>query len=131
MDSRLKKLLDDNNLELVYLPLEYPGYLGRRKGNEPDIIFVNESLSESEVKEVIYHEIGHKLYDEDIPGSYKDDYLSHVRSEDLAEVFKAKMMVKDYANMGYEISTVNYVDLAHAIGTQDYKRIKHELAKYK
>lgn len=130
MDSDLKQLLKENGLHVHFMPTHGKGFYIETPKVIPDQIILNDKLSSSEVKKVIYHEIGHKLNDNSIPGSYKDDYLTHIKCEDCANDIKIKFMIADYAALGYDITTSNYIDIAHAIGTNDYDKVKKELKKY-
>lgn len=131
MDSRLTELLKENNLQVDYLPVHGKGYYIEMPDDHPDEIILSSSLSEFESRKVIYHEIGHKLNDNDVPGDYHDDYLTHIVCEDCADNFKVKMMVAELVSLNYDISSINYVDLAKAIGARDADQVRKELQQRK
>lgn len=129
MDSRLKDLLREHHLEVDYLPIEKKGYIVPTPPDQPDILIINEKLSDEEAERVILHEIGH-ADDAFSIEDYKGNYTVRVTSEDCANKFMVKQLVKKYAELGYDISSTNWLDLANSIGTEKYKIVRKELEKY-
>lgn len=123
-------MLKKYHLKLKYLPIERHGYLIHAKGNKPDKLIVNESLSDYEIENVILHEIGHKKHDDKNISNYKDDYSVRIHSEYGANDFMIHERVKEYVALGNEPISSNYIDLANCLGTQDYTKVKKELSKY-
>lgn len=129
MDSRLKDLLREHHLEVDYLPIEKQGYIIPTPPDCPDILAINENLSDEEAERVILHEIGHADDAFEVQ-DYRHNYTVRITSEDCANRFMIKQLVKKYVDLGYDVANTNWLDLAKSIGTEKYKMIRHELEKY-
>ena len=129
MDSRLKDLLREHHLEVKFLPIKKQGYIIPTPPDQPDILIINQDLSDEEAERVILHEIGHADDAFDIE-DYKDNYSVRITSEDFANKYMVKQLVKKYAELGYDISNTNWLDFANSIGTEKYKTVRKELEKY-
>lgn len=129
MDSRLKDLLREHHLEVKFLPIEKRGYIIPTPPDQPDILIINQDLSDEEAERVILHEIGHANDAFDIE-DYKGNYSVRISSEDCANKYMVKQLVKKYAELGYDISSTNWLDFANSIGTEKYKTVRKELEKY-
>lgn len=129
MDSRLQHLLRKHNLEVDYLPIKGQGYIITTPKWYPDILAINERLSEQQAEKVILHEIGHATDSPEI-GDYKTNYSTRITSEDKANCYMVQQMIKKYADLGNDIESANWLDLAKSIGTNKYKLVKRELEKY-
>lgn len=116
---------------MVYLPTHGEGYLVRTKGTVPDIIVVDEKLSDQKIENVIFHEFGHYKHDKDVIGNYENDVRARDCSENNADCYMISKKVKEYIDLGYDAITANYVNLADSLGTQNYWKVKEELEKYK
>lgn len=129
MDSQLRHLLKKHNLEAHYLPIRRQGYIVPTPKGYPDILAINERLSEQQAEKVILHEIGHATDILEI-GDYKTNYSTRIASEDKANGYMVQQMIKKYADLGNDIESTNWLDLANSIGTNKYKLVKRELEKY-
>ena len=129
MDSRLKDLLREYHLEVDYLPIEKKGYIIPTPPDCPDILVINENLSDEEAERVILHEIGH-AEDNCHIGDYKNNYSVRINSENSGNDFMIHELVKKYADLGYDITNTNWLNLAESIGTEKYKLVRRELEKY-
>lgn len=130
MESHLKHLLKKYNLIIKYGPTYGKGYIVRTPDGYPDLLVVKEGLSDAETEKVILHEIGHAENDNNVCGSYKDDYTARVCSEHGANSFLIHERIKEYINLGYDAMNANYVNLAESIGVNDFSTVKYELSKY-
>ncbi len=130
MDSHLLRLLKKYDLKLVFLPVEEDGFIVHTEQGEPDQIVIRSSLPESKIECVVLHEIGHARFDCDVQGDYTKDNKAHFQSENGANRYMIEQKVKSYLDLNNDALYTNYVNLADAIGTKDYQKVKNELQKY-
>lgn len=130
MDSHLLRLLKKYNLKLVFLPVEEDGFIVHTEHGEPDHIVIRNTLPESQIESVVLHEIGHARFDCEIQGDYTTDDKSHSQSENGANGYMIEQKVKSYIDLNNDALYTNYINLANAIGTKDYQKVKKELQKH-
>ena len=95
--------------------------------NKKDYIIVNKNLSDEETERVILHEVGHYKHDNEVVGSYTHNLRSRDMCEHESNKFMIHQKIKNYLNKGYDLVTINYVNLADSLGTKDYFEVKEEL----
>lgn len=130
MDSSLLRLLKKYDLELVFLPVEEDGCIVHTEQGEPDHIVIRNTLPESKIEGVVFHEIGHARFDCDVQGDYTTNDKSHSQSENGANGYMIEQKVKNYLDLNNDALYTNYINLADAIGTKDYQKVKKELQKH-
>lgn len=131
MSDRIKDLLNEHHLKLVYKYIESEGYIVHMPDPCPDFVFVKDGLSDEETERVILHEIGHAKNDKYVVGNYRTNPRAHDCSEHKANNFIVSEKVKEYANLGYDTMNANWLNLAQYIGTDNYLLVREELMKYK
>ncbi|WP_276804611.1 ImmA/IrrE family metallo-endopeptidase [Lactobacillus hominis] len=123
MDSQLKTLLNKYHLKLKFLPMDRKGYL---VGN---VVFVKESLSDSQIEKVILHEIGHAKNDPDVIGD-KTNCSADTCRECGANRFMMEQKIKQYVAEGNEPDEANYANIAVSLGLSNLELVREELLKY-
>lgn len=128
--SDLTQLLKEHNLKLVYKNLSSNGYIIHTPDGYDDLIFIKDGLSEEETIRVVLHELGHAVNDDETMNDYRYNYKTRICSEHSANNYLIKEQVKKYALLGVNISSINWLDFAKSIGTDNYLLVREELAKY-
>ena len=96
----------------------------------PDFIFVKDGLSDEETEKVILHELGHAEADDDTQKDYKDNPITRICCESGAKNFVVLEQIKKYIDLGNDVSSANWLNLAKYIGTDNYCLVQEELLKY-
>lgn len=130
MHDRIKELLQRYNLEVHFLPIKSKGYIITTPHSLPNMLVINEKLSDAESEKVILHEIGHAKKDDELTHNYKTNYRTRICSECKANAFMIHEQVKEYVLQGNDASSANWLDLARSIGTDNYLQVREELRKY-
>lgn len=128
--SDLTQLLKEHNLKLVYKNLSSNGYIIHTPDGYDDLIFIKDGLSEEETIRVVLHELGHAVNDDETMNDYRYNYKTRICSEHNANDYLVKEQVRKYALLGVDISSINWLDFAKSIGTDNYLLVREELAKY-
>ena len=97
----------------------------------PDFIFVKDGLSDAETEKVILHELGHAEADDETQKDYKANYTTRLICESGAKNFVVHEQVKRYFDLGNDLYTANWLNLAKYIGTDNYYLVQEELLKYR
>ena len=103
MSDRIKDLLKDHHLKLVYKDIEGEGYICHMPDPCPDFIFVKDGLSDEETEKVILHELGHAEADDDTQKDYKDNPITRICCESGAKNFVVHEQIKKYVDLGNDI----------------------------
>ena len=130
MSDRIKDLLNEHHLKLVYKDIESEGYIVYMPDPCPDFVFVKDGLSDEETERVILHELGHAEADDDTQKDYKDNPITRICSESGAKNFVVHEQIKKYIDLGNDVSSANWLNLAKYIGTDNYCLVQEELLKY-
>ncbi len=130
MDSHLKHLLKKYNLVIKYGPTHGKGYIVRTPDGYPNFLVVKENLSDEETEKVILHELGHAEADDDTQKDYKDNPTTRLICESGAKAFVVHEQIKKYVDLGNDIASANWLNLAKYIGTDNYYLVQEELLKY-
>lgn len=130
MSDRIKDLLNEHHLKLVYKDIESEGYIVFMPDPCPDFVFVKDGLSDEETERVILHELGHAEADDDTQKDYKDNPITRICCESGAKNFVVHEQIKKYIDLGNDISSANWLNLAKYIGTDNYCLVQEELLKY-
>lgn len=130
MSDRIKDLLNEHHLKLVYKDIESEGYIVYMPDPCPDFVFVKDGLSDEETEKVILHELGHVEADDDTQKDYKDNPITRICCESGAKNFVVHEQIKKYVDLGNDVSSANWLNLAKYIGTDNYCLVQEELLKY-
>ena len=130
MSDRIKDLLNEHHLKLVYKDIESEGYIVYMPDPCPDFVFVKDGLSDEETEKVILHELGHAEADDDTQKDYKDNPITRICCEGGAKNFVVHEQIKKYIDLGNDVSSANWLNLAKYIGTDNYCLVQEELLKY-
>ena len=130
MSDRIKDLLNEHHLKLVYKDIESKGYIVHMPDPCPDFVFVKDGLSDEETERVILHELGHAEADDDTQKDYKDNPITRICCESGAKNFVVHEQIKKYIDLGNDVSSANWLNLAKYIGTDNYCLVQEELLKY-
>ena len=130
MDSHLKYLLKKYNLHLQYGPSHEKGCIVKTPKGFPDLLMVKEGLSDEETEKVILHELGHAEADDDTQKDYKDNATTRLICESGAKAFVVHEQIKKYVDLGNDVASANWLNLAKYIGTDNYYLVQEELLKY-
>lgn len=130
MSDRIKDLLNEHHLKLVYKDIESEGYIVYMPDPCPDFVFVKDGLSDEETEKVILHELGHAEADDDTQKDYKDNPITRICCESGAKNFVVHEQIKKYIDLGNDVSSANWLNLAKYIGTDNYCLVQEELLKY-
>lgn len=130
MSDRIKDLLNEYHLKLVYKDIESEGYIVYMPDPCPDFVFVKDGLSDEETERVILHELGHAEADDDTQKDYKDNPITRICCESGAKNFVVHEQIKKYIDLGNDVSSANWLNLAKYIGTDNYCLVQEELLKY-
>ena len=120
MSDRIKDLLNEHHLKLVYKDIESEGYIVYMPDPCPDFVFVKDGLSDEETEKVILHELGHAEADDDTQKDYKDNPITRICCESGAKNFVVHEQIKKYIDLGNDVSSANWLNLAKYIGTDNY-----------
>ncbi|WP_304229139.1 ImmA/IrrE family metallo-endopeptidase [Lactobacillus kitasatonis] len=96
----------------------------------PNFLVVKENLSDEETEKVILHELGHAEADDDTQKDYKDNPTTRLICESGAKAFVVHEQIKKYVDLGNDIASANWLNLAKYIGTDNYYLVQEELLKY-
>lgn len=94
-----------------------------------NVVFVKESLSDSQIEKVILHEIGHAKNDPDVIGD-KNNCSADTCRECGANRFMMEQKIKQYVAEGNEPDEANYANIAVSLGLADFELVREELLKY-
>ena len=130
MESHLKHLLKKYNLKIKYGPTHGNGYIIRTPSDYPNLLVIKENLSDEETEKVILHEVGHAKNDDDTQKDYKDNPITRICCESGAKNFVVHEQIKKYVDLGNDITSANWLNLAKYIGTDNYYLVQEELLKY-
>ena len=130
MENHLKHLLKKYNLVIKYGPTHSKGYIVRTPDGYPNLLVVKENLSDEETEKVILHELGHAEADDDTQKDYKDNPITRICCESGANNFVVHEQIKKYIDLGNDVSSANWLNLAKYIGTDNYYLVQEELLKY-
>lgn len=130
MNNHFKELLNKYHLILVYKKLNSDGYIVRTPHGYPNFLFIKQGLADIKAEKVILHEIGHAKNDENVFGNYLTSYATRLKAESGADDFMIEEIIRENSNDEYDISHLNYVDLAQRLGTNRINKVRTELAKY-
>lgn len=130
MSDRIKDLLNEHHLKLVYKDIESEGYIVHMTAPCPDFVFVKDGLSDEETERVILHELGHAETDDDTQKDYKDNPITRICCESGANNFVVHEQIKKYVDLGNDVASANWLNLAKYIGTDNYCLVQEELLKY-
>ena len=130
MESHLKHLLKKYNLVIKYGPTHGKGYIVRTPDGYPNLLVVKENLSDEETEKVILHELGHAEADDDTQKDYKDNPITRICCESGAKAFVVHEQIKKYVDLGNDVASANWLNLAKYIGTDNYYLVQEELLKY-
>ena len=130
MSDRIKDLLKKHHLKLVYKDIESEGYIVHMPAPCPDFVFVKDGLSDEETEKVILHELGHAEADDDTQKDYKDNPITRICCESGAKAFVVHEQIKKYVDLGNDVASANWLNLAKYIGTDNYYLVREELLKY-
>ena len=130
MESHLKHLLKKYNLVIKYGPTHGKGYIARTPDGYPNLLVVKENLSDEETEKVILHELGHAEADDDTQKDYKDNPITRICCESGAKNFVVHEQIKKYIDLGNDVTSANWLNLAKYIGTDNYYLVQEELLKY-
>lgn len=130
MDSHLKRLLKKYNLKIQYGSTHGDGCIVETPDGYPNLLIVKESLSDEETEKVILHELGHAEADDDTQKDYKDNATTRLICESGAKAFVVHEQIKKYVDLGNDVASANWLDLAKYIGTDNYWLVQEELLKY-
>lgn len=130
MDSHLKRLLKKYNLKIQYGPTHGDGCIVETPDGYPDLLIVKEGLSDEQTEKVILHELGHAENDDKTQSDYKTNYTTRLHSECGANNFVVHEQIKKYVDLGNDVASANWLDLAKYIGTDNYWLVQEELLKY-
>ena len=112
MSDRIKDLLNEHHLKLVYKDIESEGYIVYMPDPCPDFVFVKDGLSDEETEKVILHELGHAEADDDTQKDYKDNPITRICCESGAKNFVVHEQIKKYIDLGNDVSSANWLNLA-------------------
>lgn len=130
MENHLKHLLKKYDLVIRYGPTHGEGYIVRTPDGYPNLLVVKENLTDEEAEKVILHEIGHAEADDDTQKDYKDNPITRICCESGAKNFVVHEQIKKYVDLGNDVSSANWLNLAKYIGTDNYCLVQEELLKY-
>ena len=130
MESHLKHLLKKYDLVIRYGPTHREGYIVRTPDGYPNLIIVQDNLTDEETEKVILHEVGHAEADDDTQKDYKDNSTTRLICESGAKAFVVHEQIKKYVDLGNDVSSANWLNLAKYIGTDNYCLVQEELLKY-
>lgn len=130
MDSHLKRLLKKYNLKIQYGPTHGKGCIVKTPDGYPDLLIIKESLSDAETEKVILHELGHAENDDETQKDYKANYTTRLICESGAKAFVVHEQIKKYVDLGNDVASANWLNLAKYIGTDNYYLVREELLKY-
>ena len=130
MESHLKHLLKKYDLVIRYGPTHGEGYIVRTPDGYPNLIIVQDNLTDEETEKVILHELGHDEADDDTQKDYKDNPITRICCESGAKNFVVHEQIKKYIDLGNDIASANWLNLAKYIGTDNYYLVQEELLKY-
>ena len=130
MESHLKHLLKKYDLVIRYGPTHGEGYIVRTPDGYPNLIIVQDNLTDEETEKVILHELGHAEADDDTQKDYKDNPITRICCESGAKNFVVHEQIKKYIDLGNDVSSANWLNLAKYIGTDNYYLVQEELLKY-
>lgn len=130
MESHLKHLLKKYDLVIRYGPTHGEGYIVRTPDGYPNLIIVQDNLTDEETEKVILHELGHAEADDDTQKDYKDNPITRICCESGAKNFVVHEQIKKYIDLGNDIASANWLNLAKYIGTDNYYLVQEELLKY-
>lgn len=94
-----------------------------------NVVFVKESLSDSQIEKVILHEIGHAKNDPDVIGD-KTNCSADTCRECGANRFMMEQKIKQYVAEGNEPDEANYANIAVSLGLSNLELVREELLKY-
>lgn len=120
MESHLKHLLKKYDLVIRYGPTHGEGYIVRTPDGYPNLIIVQDNLTDEETEKVILHELGHAEADDDTQKDYKDNPITRICCESGAKNFVVHEQIKKYIDLGNDVSSANWLNLAKYIGTDNY-----------
>lgn len=130
MESHLKHLLKKYDLVIRYGPTHGEGYIVRTPDGYPNLIIVQDNLTDEETEKVILHELGHAEADDDTQNDYKDNATTRLICESGAKAFVVHEQIKKYVDLGNDVASANWLNLAKYIGTDNYYLVQEELLKY-
>lgn len=130
MKSHLKHLLKKYDLVIRYGPTHGEGYIVRTPDGYPNLIIVQDNLTDEETEKVILHELGHAEADDDTQKDYKDNATTRLICESGAKAFVVHEQIKKYVDLGNDVASANWLNLAKYIGTDNYYLVQEELLKY-
>ncbi|MCT0196507.1 ImmA/IrrE family metallo-endopeptidase [Lactobacillus helveticus] len=130
MDSHLKRLLKKYNLKIKYSSTHGNGYIIRTPNDYPNLLVVKENLLDEETEKVVLHELGHAEADDDTQKDYKANYTTRLICESGAKNFVVHEQIKKYVDLGNDVASANWLNLAKYIGTDNYYLVQEELLKY-
>lgn len=106
---RFKAVLQKYGIQLKLLNLDSEGYYD----STLKIMFVNEKLSEFEMKKAIYHELGHGVLHDELTALYKMP-VPRSKMEHEADFFMIEALLKDYLSVNTippeEINPVQFIE---------------------
>lgn len=106
---RFEEVLQKHGIQLKLLDLDSEGYYD----STLKIMFVNEKLSEIEMKKAIYHEMGHGVLHNELSALYKMP-VPRSKMEHEADFFMIDALLKDYLNVNSmtpeEINPVHFIE---------------------
>ncbi len=130
MENHLKHLLKKYDLVIRYGSTHGEGYIVRTPDGYPNLLVVKENLTDEETEKVILHEIGHAEADDDTQKDYKDNPITRICCESGAKKIVVHEQIKKYIDLGNDVSSANWLNLAKYIGTDNYCLVQEELLKY-
>ena len=130
MSDHIKDLLNKYHLKLVYKDIKSDGYIVPTPDDCPNFLFIKDGLSDEETEKVILHELGHAEADDDTQKDYKDNPITRICCESGAKNFVVHEQIKKYIDLGNDVSSANWLNLAKYIGTDNYCLVQEELLKY-
>lgn len=130
MSDHIKDLLNKYHLKLVYKDIKSDGYIVPTPEGCPNFLFIKDGLSDDQTEKVILHELGHAENDDETQKDYKANYTTRLICESGAKAFVVHEQIKKYVDLGNDVASANWLNLAKYIGTDNYYLVQEELLKY-